>query len=102
MVLLNVYLNWFVIKKADTKVILCTKLAAARGVSTACISTVNSDIAIYAMYFAMQISIPMYNKIGISDRRRCVDQGLIQKEKVHIDCERGAQINIFTNKTATQ
>ena len=30
-------------------------------------------------------------------------QGLIQKEKVHIDdCEKGAQISIFTNKIATQ
>ena len=60
-------------KEADTKVILCTNLAAALRVSTACISTVNSDIAIYALYFAMQISIPMYIKIGTSDRRRCID-----------------------------
>ena len=59
--------------EADTKVILCTNLAAALGVSTACISTVNSDIAIYALYFATQISIPMYIKIGTSDRRRCID-----------------------------
>ena len=29
-------------------------------------------------------------------------QGLIQKEKVHIDCEEGAQISIFTNKIAIQ
>ena len=29
-------------------------------------------------------------------------QGLIQKEKVHINCEKGAQINILANKTATQ
>ena len=25
-------------------------------------------------------------------------QGLIQKEKAHIDCEKGAQINILANK----
>ena len=29
-------------------------------------------------------------------------QGLIQKEKVHIDCEEGAQISILANKIATQ
>ena len=29
-------------------------------------------------------------------------QGLIQKEKVHIDCEKGAQISILANKIATQ
>ena len=27
---------------------------------------------------------------------------LIQKEKVHIDCEKGAQINILASKIATQ
>ena len=29
-------------------------------------------------------------------------QGLIQKEKVHIDCEKGAQISILANKMTTQ
>ena len=29
-------------------------------------------------------------------------QGLIQKEKVNIDCKKGAQISILANKTATQ
>ena len=29
-------------------------------------------------------------------------QGLIEKEKVHIDCEKGAQISILANKIATQ
>ena len=29
-------------------------------------------------------------------------QGLIQKEKVHIDSEKGAQISILANKIATQ
>ena len=28
-------------------------------------------------------------------------QGLIQKEKVHIDSEKGAQISILANKVAT-
>ena len=29
-------------------------------------------------------------------------QGLIQKEKVHIDCEKGVQISILTNKITTK
>ena len=29
-------------------------------------------------------------------------QGLIQKEIVHIDCEKGAQISILANKIATK
>ena len=29
-------------------------------------------------------------------------QGLIQKEKVHIDCKKGAQISILANKIPTQ
>ena len=29
-------------------------------------------------------------------------QGLLQKEKVHIDCEKRAQISILANKIATQ
>ena len=29
-------------------------------------------------------------------------QGLIQKEKVHIGCAKGAQISILANKIATQ
>ena len=29
------------------------------------------------------------------------NQVLIQQEKVHIDCEKGAQISILANKTAT-
>ena len=28
-------------------------------------------------------------------------QGLIQKEKVHVDCDKGAQISILANKIAT-
>ena len=29
-------------------------------------------------------------------------QGLIQEEKVHIDCQKGPQISILANKIATQ
>ena len=40
-------------EEADTKVFLCTKHAEALGVSAACVSTVDSDIAIYTLYFPL-------------------------------------------------
>ena len=43
----------------------------------ACISTVELDIARYALYLkycnVLTISIPMYIEIGTGDRRRCID-----------------------------
>ena len=36
-------------EEADTKLFLCAKHAEAHGVSAVCISTVNSDITIYAL-----------------------------------------------------
>ena len=38
----------------------------------------------------------------LNNRSTLPHQGLIQKEKVHIDCEKGAQINILANKIATK
>ena len=40
-------------EEADAKVFLCTKHAEALGVSPPCISTVDSDIAICALYFPL-------------------------------------------------
>ena len=37
-------------EEADTKVFLCTKNADARGISAAWISTVDSNISIYAVF----------------------------------------------------
>ena len=59
-------------EKANTKVFLCTKHSEALGVSVACISIVDSYIAIYALYFTLKISIPMYIEIGTSNQRRCI------------------------------
>ena len=38
---------------------------------------------------------------NINQRLYVCVQGLIQKEKVHINCKKGAQINILTNKIVT-
>ena len=60
-------------EEADTKVFLCCKHAETYGASAVCISTVDSDIPLYAMYFASQIEIPIYIEIGTNERRRCID-----------------------------
>ena len=44
----------------DTKVYLCTKHAEALEVSAACISTVGSDIAIYAVIYFVNINSYVY------------------------------------------
>ena len=69
MVLLNVYLNWLAIRR---RLIQCSKPSVYQarrsiGVSASWISTVDFDIAIYKLHFALQISIPMCIGIGTSD-----------------------------------
>ena len=39
---------------------------------------------------------------GLTQEMILIIQGLIQKEKVHIDCKKGAQISILAYKIATQ
>ena len=53
--------------------LLYTKHAEAMAASTACGSSVDADVAIYVLYFVLQISIPMYIRICTSDRRRCMN-----------------------------
>ena len=67
-------------EEADTKLFLCTKLVEALEVSAAGISTMDYDTAIYALYFALKISIPKYIEIGTKDRRRCIDIGNVVSE----------------------
>ena len=47
-------------EEADTKVFLCTKHAESFEVSAACISTVDSDIAIYAVFYFANINSYVY------------------------------------------
>ena len=43
-------------EETDTKVFLCTKHAELLEVSAACVSTVDSDIAIYAVFYFANIN----------------------------------------------
>lgn len=74
MALLNVYLNGFVIKRRLIRKCSCVPSTQNHlGVSTICISSLDSDIAIYELYFALQISILMCIETGASDWWRCID-----------------------------
>ena len=51
---------------------------------------------------SMELLNILFPQPGIPTYLNIFRQGLIQKEKVHIDCEKGAQINILASKTATK
>ena len=51
--------------------------------------------------FFLDIAVFLLSSLVIG-RSFMSKEGLIQKEKVHIDREKGAQISILANKSATQ
>ena len=58
-------------EEADTKMFLCA--AHVQGSETVCIHTVDSDIAIYAMYFQERLRSSLYIKIGTGSHSRTID-----------------------------
>ena len=56
-------------EEADTKVFLCAKHCS----TPCCISTVDTDIAIYAVYFSQFIQTKMFIEIGVRDRKRILN-----------------------------
>ena len=73
MVLLNVYLNWFVIKRRLIQKFFCVLSTQNHLRSRLLVFQQWIPILKYTRFFTLQISIPMYIEIGISDRRRCID-----------------------------
>lgn len=67
-------------EEADTKVFLCCVHARNLGLESACIETVDSDIAIYAVHFRQQISLRMFVKIGSGEKKRILDVSQIHEE----------------------
>ena len=53
----------------------------------------------FSLYLIQDILIFSYEVLFKEKDGTC--QGLMQKEKVHIDCEKVAQINILSNKIVT-
>ena len=67
-------------EEADTKVFLCANHAATKKQTSVCIKTVDSDIPIYALYFAERIPIKMYVEMTCCNRRMVLDINYIQQE----------------------
>ena len=80
---------------------LCTKHIEALRVSAACISTVDSNNAIYMLYFAPQISIPTYIEIATCDRQRCLDIRNIVSEIREEFCLALSALHSFTGNNYT-
>ena len=73
-------------EEADTKVFLCAKHASDEYQTTsACITTVDSDIALYALYFDSKIEIRMYINYIVAKRSRIIDVHSIALE-IGLDC----------------
>ena len=60
-------------EEADTKVFLCSKHAEQYRNENICIVTVDSDIAIYGVYFADKFTSNIYIEIGSGKSRRILD-----------------------------
>ena len=72
--------------QADTKVFLCTKHAVdCHNASSVCIHTVDSDIAIYAIYFSQKIDVEIFIKMGVRERTRILEISNFALE-LGVDC----------------
>ena len=60
-------------EEADTKVFLCSKHAEQCRNENICIVTVDSDIAIYGVYFAHKFNSNIYIDIGVGKSKRILD-----------------------------
>ena len=67
-------------KEADTKVFLCTKHAEPFGFQSAVIVTVDTDIAVYSIYFQQFLEVELFTKIGSRKDKRLLKIANISSE----------------------
>ena len=67
-------------EEADTKVFLCSKHAHDKGIPDLRICAVDSDIAIYSLYFESYIKSSLFVKIGCGNHQRVLDITLITSQ----------------------
>ena len=67
-------------KEADTKVFLCTKHAESFGFQSAVIVTVDTDIAVYSIYFQQFLEVELFTKIGSGKDKRLLKIANISSE----------------------
>ena len=88
-------------EEADTKVFLCCAHAASAGLNDVCISTVDTDIAIYALYFNDKISVRIIVQIGVGSRKRLLDIDDITSELGEKCCAALPALHAFTGNDYT-
>ena len=59
-------------EEAGTKMFLCSQHAKSRGMTSVCINAMDSDIALYALYFKDEIEVNMDINIGVTHRKRII------------------------------
>ena len=59
-------------EEADTKVFLCVKHSVLLGVDMMTVSTVDTDIVIYSLFFCSDSDVSLYIEIGVAERRRTI------------------------------
>ena len=86
-------------EEADTKVFLCVRHAKNTLDLDACITTVDTDIAVYALYFSDISNI--YIKIGAADRKRILDISKIATVLEENVCRALPALHAFTGNDYT-
>ena len=59
---------------------MCKPCSRVWSVESVCISTVDTDIFVYALFFSSKISTSIFIQLGVGDRRRVIDIGNIVSE----------------------
>ncbi len=89
-------------EEADTKVFLCSQHAVTwHGATSVCIHTVDSDIAIYSLFFSKKINVELFVKIGIKDRTRIIAVSDIAVELGEDCCLALPALHAFTGNDYT-
>ena len=88
-------------EEADTKVFLCCAHACENGFDSVLISTVDSDIALYALYFKEKVGIPLYVQIGSKNKKRILDISAIYETHGELLCSALPALHAFTGNDYT-
>ena len=88
-------------EEADTKVFLCSLHAGELGMKSVLITTVDSDIVLYACYFYLQSKPKIYVRIGCNNRVRVVSIDKISKELGNDCCLALPALHAFTGNDYT-
>ena len=89
-------------EEADTKVFLCAQHANIHHTSESiCIETVDSDIAIYALYFENKITSRIFINFITSSRRRIIDITDVALEIGEECCRALPALHAFTGNDYT-